>query len=257
MGFHLENKKAGVILEGHCGQKSRFALPAGIDVSQTGHAILTLPKFNETYLVTLPTLNVRGVITGKPTVELSGTTYIVSSVGLMATIEYSTRGFFSGEKHSFKAVLKSLEDGDTFYTAQGVWNGVSTYTSASNPEETYLFLDSENDKGVTPEVKPMKEMGPLESHKLWVKVTHAINTKDYATASREKSQIEEAQRLLARKRKERGETQADALKVFVLVDEDSDATGRAFAALRETLIEAVGTKGLKEDENKPHWRLRT
>ncbi|KAF9328154.1 Oxysterol binding protein [Podila minutissima] len=254
MGFHLENKRAGVILEGHCGQKSRFALPAGIDVLQTGHAILTLPQFNETYLVTLPTLNIHGLITRKPAVELSGTTYIVSSVGQMATIKYSTRGYFSGEKNSFKAELMPLEGGDAFYTAQGVWSKVSTYTSANNPKKTFLFFDSENDKGIAPEIKPTKEMGPLESHKLWAKVTHAINTKDYAMASKEKTQIEEAQRVLARTRKEKGETQADALKVFVLVDKDSDATGRAFAALKERLIEAVGTKGLKEDENKPRWR---
>ncbi|KAF9372836.1 glycerol ethanol, ferric requiring protein [Podila verticillata] len=257
MGFHLENKKAGVILEGHCGQKSRFALPAGIDVSQTGHAILTLPQFNETYLVTLPTLNVRGVITGKPSVELSGSTYIVSSAGLMTTINYSTRGFFSGEKHSFKAVLRPLEGGDAFYTAHGVWSGVSTYASANNPEETFLFFDSETNQGVAPEIKLMKDMGPLESHRLWAKVTQAINTKDYATASREKTHIEEAQRVLARARKERGETQADALKVFVLVDEDSDKTGRAFVVMKEMLIETVGAKALKEDETKPHWRLRT
>ncbi|KAG0259450.1 glycerol ethanol, ferric requiring protein [Mortierella polycephala] len=255
MGFHLENKKAGVILEGHCGQKSRFAMPAGIDVSQTGHAILTLPKFKEHYLITLPALNIRGMVTGRPSVELSGTTYIVSSAGLLTTIEYSTRGYFSGERHSFKAVLKSIEGDNVFYTAQGVWSGASKYTDVKK-SETSLFFDADTDMSVAPELKLLPEMGPLESHKLWANVTNAINSKDYATASKEKSQIEDAQRVLAKTRKEKGETQADALSVFDLVDEDNDETGKAFVSLKELLTEAVGPKALKEDDTKPHWRLR-
>ncbi|KAF9196297.1 glycerol ethanol, ferric requiring protein [Haplosporangium sp. Z 11] len=255
MSYHLENKKAGVILEGHCGQKSRFAMPAGIDVSQTGHAILTLPKFKEHYLITLPALNIRGMVTGRPSVELSGTTYIVSSAGLLTTIEYSTRGYFSGERHSFKATLKPLQGGSAFYTAQGVWSGASKYTDVKK-NETSLFFDADTDKSVAPELKLLSEMGPLESHKLWANVTNAINSKDYATASKEKSQIEDAQRALAKARKEKGETQADALNVFDLVDEDNDETGKAFVSLKEQLMEAVGPKALKEDDTKPHWRLR-
>lgn len=258
MGFHLENKKQGVILEGHCGQKSRFAMPAGIDVSQTGHAILTLTESKEHYLVTLPSLNIRGMVTGRPYVELSGTTYIVSSTGLLTTIEYSTQGYFSGKRHSFKATLKPVEGSSStvFYTAQGQWSGVSHFTDVK-ANETKLFFDSEADKSIPPEIKSQLEMGPLECHKLWANVTNAINAKDYALASKEKSQIEEAQRALARERKEKGETQADALQVFELVSEDNDETGKAFAALKKVLGDTVGAKALKEDDTKPHWRLRS
>ncbi|KAF8923606.1 hypothetical protein EDD21DRAFT_367516 [Dissophora ornata] len=256
MGFHVENKKAGVILEGHCGQKSRFAMPAGIDVSQTGHAILTLPEFEEHYLVTLPSLNLRGMVTGRPYVELSGTTYIVSSTGLLTTIDYSTKGYFSGERHSFKATLKPIDGGNVIYTAQGLWSGASNYTDVKK-NETNLFFDSDSEKSVPPEIKPQSEMGPLESHKLWANVTSAINAKDYAAASKEKSLIEEAQRGLAKTRKENGETQADALQVFDLVTEDDDETGKAFASLKQQLIDAVGIKAIKEDDTKPHWRLRS
>ncbi|KAF9082253.1 glycerol ethanol, ferric requiring protein [Mortierella sp. GBA35] len=255
MSFNLENKKAGVILEGHCGQKSRFAMPAGIDVSQTGHAILSVPQFKEHYLITLPSLNIRGMVTGRPSVELSGTTYIVSSAGLMTTIEYSTKGYFSGERHSFKATLKPIDGGSAFYTAQGVWSGVSNYTDAKT-NTTSLFFDADTDKSVAPELKPQAEMGDLESHKLWSQVTNAINSKDYSTASRVKAQIEDTQRTLAKTRKEKGETQADALKVFELVSEDNDETGKAFASLKGKLVAAVGIKAIKEDDTKPHWRLR-
>ncbi|KAG0346974.1 glycerol ethanol, ferric requiring protein [Podila humilis] len=255
MGFHLENKKAGVILEGHNGQKSRFAMPAGIDVSQTGHAILTLPHFKETYLITLPSINLRGLVTGRPFVELSGTTYILSSAGHLATIDYSTKGYFSGERHSFKASIKPLGGGSALYTAQGVWAGLSNYTNVKTGA-TSVFFDSSVDKQIPPEIKPSSEMGPMESRKLWATVTNAINSKDYGAASREKSAIEDNQRVLAKARKEKGETQADVLKVFELVSEDSDETGKAYTALKEKLLIAAGAKAFKEDDAKPHWRLR-
>ncbi|KAF9953609.1 Oxysterol binding protein [Modicella reniformis] len=234
MGFHLENKKAGVILEGHCGQKSRFAMPAGIDVYQTGHAILTVPKFNETYLITLPSLNIRGIVTGRPTVELAGSTYIISSAGQLATIEYSTKGYFSGERNRYRATLKPVDSNTPYYTAQGVWSGVSYFTNGSSQGlEKKLFFDAKADMSAPLEVKPQSEMAPLESHRLWAVVTKAINEKDYRTASKEKSRIEEAQRVLARARKEKGGTQAHALQIFTLVDEDADKTGKAFQKLRE------------------------
>ncbi|KAF9965666.1 Oxysterol binding protein [Mortierella alpina] len=258
MAFHIENKKAGVILEGHCGQKTRFAMPAGIDVHQTGHAVLTLTRFNETYLITLPSINVRGLITGRPSVELSGSTFIVSSAEQLSTIEYSTKGYFSGERHSFKATLKSLNGGETLYTAQGIWSGLSTCSRGTKKgsDDGTLFFDAQADRPVAPELKSQAEMGPLESHKLWAVVTKAINVRDYGAASRAKAQIEEAQRVLAKDRKERGETQADALKIFELVDEDADATGRALKQLRSTLLANAGPKALREDEQRPHWRLR-
>ncbi|ORZ28841.1 hypothetical protein BCR41DRAFT_379541 [Lobosporangium transversale] len=240
MAFHLENKTAGVILEGQCGQKSHFAMPAGINVSQTGHAIVTLPKFNETYLITLPTLHIRGIITGRPTLELAGSSYIISSVGHITTIEYSSKGFFSGERNHFEAILRPIEENeDPFYKAQGVWSKVSTLSTCNrngnraigneigksikkDNKSNHLstgqpFFDAQTDKAIPPELKPLDQMGPLESLKLWAPVTQAILNNDYNAASKEKSQIEEAQRALAKARKEKGQTQADDLKLFKFI----------------------------------------
>ncbi|KAF9349259.1 Oxysterol binding protein, partial [Mortierella sp. AD094] len=254
-GFHIENKKANIILQGHCGQKSRFAMPAGVDISQTGHAILTLTELNETYLITLPALQVRGIITGRPYLELAHSTHIISSTGIHASIDYSGKGYFSGQRNSFKATLKHIE-GDIIYVAKGLWSGASTYSNGKKGSESFPFHDAKEDAPVHPEVKPHEEMSPIESRKLWADVTVAINNKDYSTASKEKSKIEEAQRALAKTRKEKGETQADALKLFLLVNENTDEAGQSFAVLKEKLIDIAGPKAIKEDESKPHWRLR-
>ncbi|KAF9110271.1 Oxysterol binding protein [Mortierella sp. AM989] len=255
-GFHIENKKANIILQGHCGQKSRFAMPAGVDVSQMGHAILTLSEFNETYLITLPFLQVRGMITGRPYLELAHSTYIISSAGMYSSIDYSSKGFFSGARNTFKATMKHL-DGETFYVAKGLWSGTSTYSNGKKGAEAFPFLDTQEDAPVPPEVQHYDKMKPIESRRLWAGVTAAINAKDYSSASKEKSKIEESQRALAKERMEKSETQADALELFVLVDENYDEYGKAFAVLKEKLVDAAGPKSIKEDENKSHWRLRT
>ncbi|KAF9426982.1 Oxysterol binding protein [Entomortierella beljakovae] len=260
-GFHIENKKANIILQGHCGQKTRFAVPAGIDVTQNGHAILTLPGFNESYLITLPTLQVRGIITGRPYVELAHSTYIVSTAGMYSAIDYSGKGYFSGSRNSFKAYLKYFnnnkkEKDEVFYVAKGQWSGSSTYSTSKKSETSIPFYDASKSLPHTPEVKPIEEMSPIESRRLWAEVATALNNKDYSTASKEKSKIEEAQRALAKERKEKNENQATALKLFDLVTEDDDEYGKIFSTLREQLVSVAGNKAIKEDENKPHWRLR-
>lgn len=53
--YYIENKKAGIALQGHSGQKTSFSGTA-IHVKQSGHALLTVhPKSGpaETYLITL------------------------------------------------------------------------------------------------------------------------------------------------------------------------------------------------------------
>jgi hypothetical protein len=60
-GFYVKNDKAGVVLNGHSGQKTRIS-NATLVCDQTGIEVMTL-KFrnNETYLFTSPSLTVRGI----------------------------------------------------------------------------------------------------------------------------------------------------------------------------------------------------
>jgi hypothetical protein len=60
-GFYIKNKKSGVVLNGHSGQKTRI-LNAALVCDQTGSEVLTLEsRNNETYLLTSPSLTVRGI----------------------------------------------------------------------------------------------------------------------------------------------------------------------------------------------------
>lgn len=51
-----------------------------------------------------------------------------------------------------------------------------------------------------PHVKPVEEQSEFESRRIWQKVSDALKSGDYATASAEKSAIENAQRQLRKDR---------------------------------------------------------
>ena len=57
--------------------------------------MLHLDAYNESYLITLSALHIEGLITGSPYVELNSSTYIQSSTGYTARIDYSGKGWVS------------------------------------------------------------------------------------------------------------------------------------------------------------------
>ena len=118
--YHIHNEEHGVFLQGYNAQKASFSRT--IYVKQIGHAVFSIPTYNETYLITLPNLHIEGLIFGSPFVELNDKTYITSSSGFTAKIDYSGKGWLSGKKNSFTATLyRTGEEKDTLYTITGQW----------------------------------------------------------------------------------------------------------------------------------------
>lgn len=139
--FWIRNAAKGLTLQGHSAQRTSFSSgsiigpsPHDVDVSdgcravkQVGHAMLTLSLpggAQEQYLITLPKLRIDGILYGSPYIELMESSYIQSSTGWLATIEYKGRGYFSGKSHSFKATLEPNggQKGETA-TFEGQWDG--------------------------------------------------------------------------------------------------------------------------------------
>jgi hypothetical protein len=167
---------------------------------------------------------------------LYGTSYIQSSSGYHAAIEYTTKGWISGEVHHFKATVSHSEamqhGGPT--VIEGQWTAKSTLTKHKQPSEP--FLDLTGLEKPVPHVAPVSDQGEMESRRIWQKVSEALVAGDYQKASAEKSLIENAQRAL---RKEREETKAAAWepKHFRKVD------GKViFGDLREKIIEKADSK---------------
>ncbi|KAF2271836.1 Oxysterol-binding protein [Westerdykella ornata] len=200
--YCIWNEKAGVRLQGYNAQKATFS--STINVKQIGHAILHIDEFNEDYLITLPSLHIEGLITGYPYVELNRNSYIQSSSGYTAKIDYSGKGWISGKKNTFSAVLyPEGKEKEPIYTADGQWTDEFTIKDAKTKKVVDQY-DPKVTKTTPLTIAPIEEQDEMESRRAWKKVADAILKGDTETAGYEKSIIENRQREMRKQEKEEG-----------------------------------------------------
>ncbi|KAK7530260.1 oxysterol binding protein-like protein [Phyllosticta citribraziliensis] len=203
--YSIWNDQHGVRLSGYCGQKASFSRT--INIKQVGHALLHLDAFDEDYLITLPSLHIEGLITGSPYVELNSKSYITSSSGYTAKIDYSGKGWISGKRNSFIATLYPSDktEKDAVYSIDGQWTDQFTIRKGSCKSKDVIdTYDAKSSKTTPLSVAPVEQQGELESRRAWQKVAQAIARGDMDTTGREKSFIENQQRELRRKEREDG-----------------------------------------------------
>jgi hypothetical protein len=135
---------------------------------------------------------------------LNDKTYITSSSGYTAKIDYSGKGWLSGKKNTFSASLYPTgKEKDVLYSVTGQWNksfeifkgkkgsAIDTYNAETNP--------------ITPlQIAPVEEQDPLESRKAWAKVAQGIASGDMDLVGAEKTKIEVSQRELRVQEKNEG-----------------------------------------------------
>lgn len=171
---------------------------------QVGHALLHLKKFDEDYLITLPSLHIEGLWGGSPYVELNGNSFIQSSSGYTSKIDYSGKGWLSGKKNTFSATLYPKgKEKDVLYTVEGQWTGEFAIRDA----KTKSGVDSWSPKVVktTPlSIAPLAEQDELESRRAWQKVQDSLNKGDMNATSTHKSTLENSQRELRKKEQAEG-----------------------------------------------------
>ncbi|KAI8388216.1 uncharacterized protein BYT42DRAFT_491475 [Radiomyces spectabilis] len=203
-GFYIENEKAGISLNGHTGQKTRFS-GTSLICDQVGHSVVKLHSRDETYMFTSPSLTVNGIWYAAPYVELTGHSYIQSTSGFYATIEYSSRGWISGERNHFKCYIRKNAGNSKEYMhkIEGQWSAKSTIT-AYGTKASKPFLDVTQLKPAEMHVKSLEEQGEMESRRIWQKVSEAIRANDTQTAGVEKSKIENQKRAEKAERDQNG-----------------------------------------------------
>jgi oxysterol-binding protein-related protein 9/10/11 len=231
----------GITLTGHNGADLSFS-GGTIVVKQTGHAqlVITLAdSTTETFYITLPELRIRGLTALSPYVELDKSSYIVSSTGYLAKIDYSGRGWFAGTKNSFTATL-SQGDSPPLYTVTGQWTGEATYTSHKNVAHKAIpFWNAKFHDPTHVVVCPLEKQSEWESRRVWHNVASAIEVADVETAGRYKSAIEIGQRKMREEEAQKGETWKQ--RFFRWVDRDEVAS-----ELRAILVEMGALNGLGE-----------
>ena len=204
--YCISNDKHRIQLQGYNGQKASFSRT--IHIKQIGHAVLTLHPPNsdtpETYLITLPALHIENLIYGAPFVELGKFIHVASSTGYVAKLDFSGRGWLSGKKNTFTAVLWEAKTGSEsrpIYGLDGQWSDAFSIRdggTGKKAKEIDKFKPSDI-KICRLNVAPLEEQDVFESRKAWSNVARRIEKGDMDGTSHFKSRIENAQRALRRK----------------------------------------------------------
>jgi hypothetical protein len=162
------------------------------------HILLAPDGTKETYNVTFPTVNVRGLIFGKACFEL-GDELVVTCVQtqLEAKIQFK-----KGHKVNGNVSDISSKKPKHLYTLEGNMLDVINLTNLETNDKSVL-IDTELFKSPVPKfVKPVSKQRDNESRKVWHQVTYHIKQKDFDNAAKYKKAIEERQRALAKQAKE-------------------------------------------------------
>ena len=189
-----------------------------MNIKQIGHAILTLTaQNNEAYFIPLPNVKVKGILTGAPHPELTGSYKISSTSGYTSNVDFTpSKSMFSlssssSPKDSFHASLHHDSSGPDkpLYTISGQWTDSFTIHDCTTDTDVETFSTSAPTPGRAKEitVPTLSEQSPWESRHAWSDTTSALNRGDMQGASDAKSKLEQAQRDM-RKREAGGANQA-------------------------------------------------
>ncbi|KAJ7323782.1 Oxysterol-binding protein- protein 8 [Desmophyllum pertusum] len=180
--FYVSNRKEGYVVNCACLAKSKFYGNSSSAILD-GNATMTLLKFGEEYVMTIPYAHCKGILIGTLTMELGGVVTI------------------NCEKTGYKAEIEfKLKDGEILIT--DLKSPIPAGEIEPLPE---LFWDP------TPEVREQRlprhvveysTQGEFESERLWTHVGDAIRMNDQEKATSEKLILEEAQRKGHRERRE-------------------------------------------------------
>jgi hypothetical protein len=192
---YIENEKFGVTAEGFTQQAITFN--GNVHIKQSGYAITHIERFDEDYLIPLPSVKVKGVLTGTPYPELEGTYSIVSSTGIISEVKFQGKNMlFGGNKHGFEAqVYHKNQPYETLYTASGHWNGHFSFHDARTGKEIDTF-DTMKERTTPITVAPPSEQDPWESRRAWSGVLEALSQGDMKGTVSAKAEVEEGQRTI-------------------------------------------------------------
>ncbi|KAF2682060.1 hypothetical protein K458DRAFT_419997 [Lentithecium fluviatile CBS 122367] len=194
---YLWNEELGISAEGFTQQEITFN--GTVHIKQKGYAITRIDRYDEDYLIPMPNVKVKGVLTGTPYPELTGQYSIVSSSGLISEIKFEGKSLLGGgNRHVFEARMYRADvPSDAIYTVEGQWNSKFSIQDARTGQEIDTSdMSSENSIPIT--VPALSEQDPWESRKAWSGVVEALNEGDMKRTANVKSQLEEGQRQLRR-----------------------------------------------------------
>lgn len=201
---YLYNDKHGIRAEGFTQQEITFS--GSVSIRQKGYALLHIDKYDEDYLIPVPNVKVKGVLTGLPYPELHGEYSLISSNGYISHVKFEGRSFLgTGQKNAFAARLFHVDHPkEDIYTAKGAWNGASTITDARSGEEMETF-DVKALQSTKLAVSDLSEQDPWETRNAWGDTIAALRRSDMRGTTDSKSRIENGQRQMRKDEEAQGQ----------------------------------------------------
>ena len=206
---YVTSPSHGIQAQAHSTQSTTLIFPSGIptvQIAQAGHALLHIDAYNEDYLLPLPDVRIKGILTGTLYPELDGTYRLVSSSGYTSEVTFSGKGvIYGGAKNAFSASIYRTSDASKTprYTASGCWSEVFRFATASG--KIIETFDSATASRVALRIPDLPQQGPWESRRAWRGVIDALRRGDYRGVVEEKSRVENAQRALRREERVKGD----------------------------------------------------
>ncbi|KAJ4368256.1 hypothetical protein N0V83_006612 [Neocucurbitaria cava] len=200
---YLWNDKHGIRAEGFTQQEITFS--GSVSIKQKGYAVLHIDKYEEDYLVPVPNVKVKGIISGVPYPELHGDYSLISSTGYVSHVKFEGKSLFgSGQKNGFEARLFHVDHPkEDIYTVNGAWNGSSTIHDSKSEKqiETFDVMTLQSQKL---HVSDVSDQDPWESRRAWGDTIAALHSSDMKGTTDSKSVIEEGQRQMRKDEESQG-----------------------------------------------------
>ena len=151
-------------------------------------------------ILTQPNMYARGILFGKMKYELGDHSIVrCPELGLVADIEFKTKGYFSGTYNAIGGTIKIENTGEILYELSGMWNAEMYIRDVATGKKDLLF-NALKTKATPPLLRSLEEQTERESQKLWYRTAQAVIARNHEVATEEKTAIEDMQREEAAKR---------------------------------------------------------
>ncbi|KAG0226295.1 hypothetical protein BGW41_004226 [Actinomortierella wolfii] len=183
--------------------KSKFLGNSAATIMQGESIVSFTNRPGEHYYITMPNVYARGILFGTMLLELGDeATVKCPKLDLICTVEFKTKGFFTGTYNAIAGKIKRESTGEVLYDISGKWSDEIHFTKKGGKKETVFNAHTAK---IHPKiVAPEEEQDPNESRRLWSKLTAAMLQRNMDLATEEKTKVEDEQRALRRDRAEHG-----------------------------------------------------
>ncbi|VDK45296.1 unnamed protein product [Anisakis simplex] len=194
----VTNRRAGFNISGTILAKSKY-YGNSLSAMMLGSIRIVLLARGETYTVTLPYANCKGIMIGTLSMEYGGQVKIeCNRTAYECTIDFKLKPFLGGTMNVINGSIKLGKE--VLTQISGTWDGEISTVQPQNGKKSILWAPTKEviKQRLQRYEIPLETQGEWESKKLWLKVSEAIANDDQQAATEEKTILEDAQRARAK-----------------------------------------------------------